>query len=143
MKVKNVAVAAAVCAALVGSQASLAEEQPIAAEGMDFAFDDAEVSSVEMSELSGVEMEETEGAWAPLPILNAGIGGLTSTGTYLITSPNPTAGGFGASAISGAGAGFASGNPVSAAQNGAIAGGVNAGADAANSGAGGGSFNPY
>jgi len=51
----------------------MAEEQPIGAEGMDFAFDNAEVSSVEMSELSGVEMEETEGAkYRPGPI----VGGL-------------------------------------------------------------------
>ncbi|RUM92396.1 MAG: hypothetical protein DSZ28_09650 [Thiothrix sp.] len=62
MKVKKVAVTAAVCAALMGSQASFAEEQPLAAEGMDFAFDDAQVSSVQVSELSGLEMDETKGA---------------------------------------------------------------------------------
>jgi len=67
MKVKRVAVTATVCAALLGSgsQGVMAEEQSIGAEGMDFAFDNAQVSSVEMSELSGVEMEETEGAWIP------------------------------------------------------------------------------
>ncbi|RUM92397.1 MAG: hypothetical protein DSZ28_09655 [Thiothrix sp.] len=63
MKVKKVAVTAAVCAALLGSQGVMAEEQPIGAEGMGFAFDDAQVSSVQMSKLSGSEMEETEGAW--------------------------------------------------------------------------------
>jgi len=62
MKVKKVAVTAAVCAALLGSQGVMAEEQPIGAEGMGFAFDDAQVSSVEMSELSGVEMDETKGS---------------------------------------------------------------------------------
>jgi len=63
MKVKNVAVTAAVCAALMGTQGVMAEEQPIGAEGMDFAFDNAEVSSVEMSELDSSEMDETKGAW--------------------------------------------------------------------------------
>ena len=65
MKVKKVAVTATVCAALMGSQTSFAEEQPFAAEGMNFAFDDAKVSSVKMSELSELEMEKTEGAWTP------------------------------------------------------------------------------
>jgi hypothetical protein len=70
MKVKKVAVTAAVCAALLGSQGVMAEEQPIGAEGMDFVFDDAEVSSVEILELSGMEMEVTKGAssymwWGP------------------------------------------------------------------------------
>ena len=39
----------------------MAEEQPIGAEGMGFAFDNAEIASVQMSELSGTEMDETEG----------------------------------------------------------------------------------
>jgi len=104
MKVKKVAVTAAVCAALLGSQGVMAEEQPIAAEGMDFAFDNAQVFSVQMSELSGTEMEETEGAsW-----VNVGgglIGGGASLGTYVITSPHPTWGGAVNSAVSGAAAG--------------------------------------
>jgi hypothetical protein len=37
----------------------MAEEQPIGAEGMGFAFDNAEIASVQMSELSGTEMDET------------------------------------------------------------------------------------
>ena len=67
MKVKNVAVTvtAVVCAALVGTQGVMAEEQPTGAEDMGFAFDNAEVASAEMSELSGAEMDETEGAWVP------------------------------------------------------------------------------
>jgi len=76
MKVKKVAVTAAVCAALMGTQAVLAEEQPFAAEGMDFAFDDAKVTSVQMSELSGVEMEETVGAWSWSDLNNYGNNGL-------------------------------------------------------------------
>ena len=68
MKVKKVAVTAAVCAALMGSQASLAEEQLFPTEGMNFAFDDAKVSSVGMSELSGMEMDATEGEFWPRPI---------------------------------------------------------------------------
>ena len=60
MKVKKVVFAAVVCAALMSTQAVLAEEQPLR---MGFAFDNAEVSSVEMLELNGTEMEETEGAW--------------------------------------------------------------------------------
>jgi len=43
------------------NQVFIAEEQPFSSDGMDFAFDDAQVSSVEMSELSGSEMDETEG----------------------------------------------------------------------------------
>ena len=62
MKVKKVAVTAAVCAALMGTQAVVAEEQRFAAEGMDFAFDDAKVSSAQMNELSGSEMDETVGS---------------------------------------------------------------------------------
>jgi hypothetical protein len=64
----------AVCAALMGSQGVLAEEQPFQAEGMDFAFDDAKVASVEMSELSGAEMDETEGkgwGWVIVAIVSA------------------------------------------------------------------------
>ncbi|RUM92402.1 MAG: hypothetical protein DSZ28_09680 [Thiothrix sp.] len=66
MKVKKVAVTAAVCAALLGSQGVMAEEQPLAAEGMDFAFDNAQVFSVQMSELSGSEMDATEGEFWPI-----------------------------------------------------------------------------
>ena len=66
MKVEKVALAAAVCAALMGTQAVLAEKQPLR---MGFAFDSAEVSSVEMLELSGAEMEETVGAFSwPFPL---------------------------------------------------------------------------
>ena len=134
MKVKNVAVTAAVCAALMGSQATFAEEQP---EGMDFAFDNAEGSSVQMSELSGSEMDETEGAWV-YPALNGGVGLLTSTGAYLVTSPNPTWQGLGNSAVSGAVSGAASSNPVSAAQFGTAAGIGNAAADTGST-----PINPY
>jgi hypothetical protein len=101
MKVKKVAVTAAVCAALLGSQGVMAEEQPIGAEGMDFAFDDAQVSSVQMSELSGVEMEETEGAWLS-NAAGAGIGSVSSMSSYVITSPSPTWGGLINSGVGGA-----------------------------------------
>ena len=68
----------------MGSQASFAEEQPFPAEGMGFAFDNAEVSSVEMSELSGSEMDETEGAkYAPGPIVSGLIyEGATTAASY-------------------------------------------------------------
>jgi hypothetical protein len=60
MKVKKVALAAAVCAALMSTLGVAAEDQPFPAEGMGFAFDTSEISRV--SELSGDEMDETEGA---------------------------------------------------------------------------------
>ena len=40
----------------------MAEEQPIGAEGMGFVFDNAKMSSVQMSELSDSEMNKTRGA---------------------------------------------------------------------------------
>jgi len=106
MKVKKVAVTAAVCAALMGSQASFAEEQPFAAEGMGFAFDDAQGSSVEMSELSGSEMDETEGAsgW-PTAILGGGGGAVGGNDGYNATAENPTWGGWGSAVFSGAAGG--------------------------------------
>jgi hypothetical protein len=103
MKVKKVAVTAAVCAALMGSQASFAEEQPFAAEGMGFAFDDAQGSSVEMSELSGSEMEKTKGA---LTMSNGGNWGNTFTQTGIGAMPGVYTGSP-AAAGAGAGAGFA------------------------------------
>jgi len=77
MKVKKVAVTVAVCAALMGGQACFAEEQPFAVGGMGFAFDGAKVSSVQMSELSGLEMEETEGAWTPPGVVTLPVQGET------------------------------------------------------------------
>ena len=62
MKLKKVAVTAAVCSALMGPQAVVAEE-----EDTGFAFDNAQVSSLEMSELSGSEMDATRGAVAYFP----------------------------------------------------------------------------
>jgi len=104
MKVKKVAVTAAVCAALLGSQGVMAEEQPIAAEGMNFAFDDAQVSSVEMSKLSGVEMDETVGA---LTVSNGGNWGNTLSQSALWGAAGAAAGGGWAGAAAGAAAGFA------------------------------------
>ena len=102
MKVKKVAVTAAVCAALLGSQGVMAEEQPIGAEGMGFAFDDVRVSSVEMSELSGTEMEETEGAYGlPSAVTGGGAGFLGGNDGYNATAEHPTWGGWGSSVISG------------------------------------------
>jgi len=110
----------------------MAEEQPLAAEGMDFAFDDAQVSSVEMSELSGVEMDETKGAVGEYQVLNGVTGLGFSTGTYLTSSPSPTWQGFLNSAGSGALSGAMAPNPVSAATLGATAGALNAASDAGN-----------
>jgi hypothetical protein len=62
MKVKQLAVTVAVCAALMVAQDVIAEERSITAERMDYAFNDAQDSSVRISELSNVEMDETEGA---------------------------------------------------------------------------------
>lgn len=62
MKLKKVAVTAAVCSALIGPQVVVSEE-----EGTGFAFDNAQVSSVEMSELSSSEMDATRGAVAYFP----------------------------------------------------------------------------
>ena len=102
MKVKKVAVTAAVCAALMGTQASFAEEQPFAAEGIDFAFDDAQVSSVEMNELSGSEMDETVGA---LTMSNGGNWANTFTQTGLGAGTGAFTGSP-AAAAAGAGTGF-------------------------------------
>jgi len=104
MKVNKVAVTAAVCVALMGSQAGFAEEQPFAEEGMGFAFDDGEVSSVEMSELSGVEMEETLGA---LTISNGGNWGNTWTQAGIWGGAGAAAGGGLGGAAAGAAAGAA------------------------------------
>ena len=141
MKVKNLAVTAAVCAALMGTQGVMAEEQPIGAEGMDFAFDNAQVSSVEMSELSGVEMDETEGSkFKPNPINIAG--GATSAGTaavtYQVLSPSPTIGGYLTSVGEGAVAGYAS--PTTAIESGFGVGAGNAVSDGINYGVGGGNM---
>jgi len=98
--VKKVAVTAAVCAALIGSQGVMAEEQPIGAEGMGFAFDDAQASSVQMSELSGSEMEETEGAFTPA--IGFGIGVLSYGATTWATGNDWSWGAAGAAGLSGA-----------------------------------------
>jgi hypothetical protein len=110
MKMKKVAVTAAVCAALLGSQGVMAEEQPIGAEGMDFAFDDAQVSSVEMSELSGTEMDATEGAYGPASAATGAVGGAVGGNDgYNATAENPTWGGWGSAVFSGAAGGAVGG----------------------------------
>jgi hypothetical protein len=138
MKMKKVAVTAAVCAALLGSQGVMAEEQPIGAEGMDFAFDDAQVSSVQMSELSGAEMDATEGAW--WPVFTGAVGGIVGGTTYAVTSPNPSWGGLAGSVAGGAIAGATGGTAGAVYGGGILSGGLNSGADAVNSGLGGGSW---
>jgi hypothetical protein len=121
MKVKKVAVTAAVCAALMGSQASFAEEQPFAAEGMGFAFDDAQVSSVQMSELSGSEMDETEGRFLLTPAIGFGIG-VAGYGIGTVASGNDWNWGNAATAgLAGAVAGPFATSPAAA---GAIGGGA-------------------
>ena len=107
----------------------MAGEQPFTEEGMDFAFYDAKVSSVDMSELSGTEMDETEGAAGEYQVLNSLTGLGFSTGTYLVTSPSPSWQGFPNSAGSGALSGAMAPTPMSAATLGATAGAMNAAAD--------------
>jgi hypothetical protein len=118
MKVKKVAVTAAVCAALLGSQGVMAEEQPIGAEGMDFAFDDAGVTSVQVSELGATEMSETEGAYGPVDAAIGAGSGLYGGGYGYIAAGGRNPYEFANSAIGGAFAGGVSGaispSPVSA-----------------------------
>jgi hypothetical protein len=137
MKVKNVAVTVAVCAALMGSQGVLAEEQPFQAEGMDFAFDDAKVVSVQMSELSGTEMEETEGAeWVSpayngLGALGGGVSGGYAAGSGYVDGGGTSPSGFIGAVVGGAVEGAIGGgvSPISIPANTAInyAGGYAAG----------------
>jgi hypothetical protein len=90
---------------------------------MDFAFDDAKVSSVRMSELSGTEMEETEGAWGAASVAGGVVGGISAGATYATTAgPNFGWGSFGVATAGGAAAGAA--NPITAWPQGAGIGGA-------------------
>ncbi|RUM92399.1 MAG: hypothetical protein DSZ28_09665 [Thiothrix sp.] len=133
MKVKKVAVTAAVCAALLGSQGVMAEEQAIGAEGMGFAFDDAQVFSVQMSELSGSEMDATEGAVVG-NLIGGGVSIVTAGATYYVTSPNPNPGGAAAAMDSAAVGGFV--NPGASVPIGIEAGSAAAIPDAVNTSTG-------
>jgi Zn-dependent protease len=103
----------------MGSQGVLAEEQPFQAEGMDFAFDDAQVASVQMSELSGSEMDETEGAYGPVDAVIGGGSGLYGGGYSYIAAGGRDPYGFVNSALGGAWGGAVSGaispTPITAA----------------------------
>jgi len=108
MKVKKLAVTAAVCAALMGTQGVMAEEQPIGAEGMDFAFENGKVSSVQVSELNGTEMDETEGAlgspqYHGAGFIGGGVSGGYSSGSGYIDGGGTSPSGFVGSVLGGAG----------------------------------------